>query len=207
MAKKIKVAVNFGHGGPDSGAVGNGLKEKDLTKAIGKRITKLLRDNYDVVVKEIRQSQSGGGLTQITNEANNWGADIFVSIHINSGGSTGFESFIFNGNVSSDTKKLQNAIHDAVIKGISVTDRGKKTANFAVLRQTRMPAVLTENMFIDTKADADKLKDSKFLDKVAKGHVNGIANFLGLKGGTSQSKPEPSKPSTDHTKPTKRNQT
>ena len=67
------------------------------------------------------------------------------------------------------------------MKEMKVTNRGKKRANFAVLRLTKMPAILPENLFIDRKADANKLKDSKFLDKVAKGHAIGIAKFLGLK--------------------------
>src|SRR5690606_5511110 len=60
-------------------------------------------------------------------------------------------------------------------------NRGKKKANFAVLRETRMAAILTENGFIDTKSDADKLKKSSYLDKIAKGHAEGIAKALRLK--------------------------
>ena len=71
-------------------------------------------------------------------------------------------------------------------------DRGKKKANFAVLRTSAMSAVLTENMFIDTKADANKLKSSVFLNKLAKAHADGIAKAFKLKKKTS-SKP-PTKP-------------
>src|SRR5690625_2036615 len=53
-------------------------------------------------------------------------------------------------------------------------------ANFAVLRQTSMPAMLTENLFIDIKADADLLKSNAFLNKVAQGHANGIIKAFGL---------------------------
>src|SRR5699024_1008638 len=92
-------------------------------------------------------------------------------------------------------------------KQMKVTDRGKKKANFAVLRETNMPAILPENLFIDRKEDAAKLKDSKFLDKVAKGHAIGIAKTLGLKkkGSTSTSNKtsnkntSTSKPSTSKT--------
>src|SRR5690625_4564905 len=71
---------------------------------------------------------------------------------------------------------------------MAVTNRGKKSANFAVLRLSKMPAILPENLFIDRKADANKLKSSKFLDKVAKGHAIGIANFLKLSSGKSTKK-------------------
>src|SRR5690606_24264110 len=65
--------------------------------------------------------------------------------------------------------------------------RGKKKANFAVLRLTKMSAILTENGFIDTKSDANKLKSNTYLNRIAKGHAGGIAKALGLK---KKSKPK-----------------
>src|SRR5690606_27818337 len=88
----------------------------------------------------------------------------------------------------------QDAIHTAVIQavGAGVKDRGKKAANFAVLRETKMPALLTENLFIDNAQDAAKLKDSSFLDKLARGHVLGLEKALGLKKKVQQSsQPKP----------------
>src|SRR5690625_4425304 len=171
-----KIFLDPAHGGNDSGAVANGLREKDLTLDIAKRIRKYLNDNY--TGHSIKMSRTGDmypSLTKRANDANNWGADVFVSIHINAGGGTGFESYIYNGNVSSKTKSVQNTVHAEIMKEIGGTDRGKKRANFHVLRETNMPAILTEVLFIDTKSDADKLKSSAFLDKVAKGHAEGIA--------------------------------
>src|SRR5699024_10697081 len=145
-------------------------------------------------------------LTERANIANKANADAFLSVHINAGAGTGFESFIYNVGVSNDTKKLRQYIHNAIIKQIGVTDRGKKRANFAVVRQTKMPAILTENLFIDSK-DAEKLKDSKFLDKVAQGHVDGIVKFLGLNkastSGKKQTSSKPSKPVKKSSKPSK----
>src|SRR5699024_934042 len=178
----IKLVINKGHGGNDSGAVGNGLMEKVLTKKIGDLIINKLKD-YDIEVKSIQQS-GNQSLTHVTNEANKWGADYFLSIHINAGGGTGFESFIYNGNVSRKTFDFRETVHNEImksIKGYNVRDRGKKRANFHVLRETKMAAMLSENMFIDTKKDSDLLKDEKFLDKIAQGHVNGIVKYLSLK--------------------------
>src|SRR5690625_4484757 len=184
-----KIFLDPGHGGNDPGAVANGLREKDLTLDIAKRIRKYLNDNYSGhTIKMSRTGDTYPSLTKRANDANKWGADVFVSIHINAGGGTGFESFIYNGKVSSKTKQVQNDVHDAIVKETGVNDRGKKRANFAVLRQTNMPAVLTENLFIDTKKDADKLKSSKFLDKVAKGHAIGLAKAFNLKSKKKESK-------------------
>lgn len=196
MTKKL--VLDAGHGAHDAGAVANGLKEKDLTLDIAKRIKNKL-NNYDIDVIMTRTTDKYLTLSERTNIANRNNADAFVSIHINAGGGTGFESFIFNGTVSNATKQLQNKMHDAIVNKTNMTNRGKKKANFAVVRQTRMPSILTENLFIDRKEDADKLKDSKFIDKIAQGHVDGIVSYFNLsnKGGTSKptQKPKPtSKP-------------
>src|SRR5690625_3525365 len=180
----VKIFIDPGHGGNDSGTSGNGLKEKDLTLDISKRIKNYLDDHYTGhQVKMSRTSDATVSLSARTNEANNWGADFFLSIHINAGGGTGYEDYIYNGlSNSSKTAKLRDSIHSEIIKQLDgVTDRGKKKGNLHVLRESKMPAMLSENMFIDKKADADKLKSSSFLDKIAKGHAVGLAKALGLK--------------------------
>ena len=178
----VKLYLDIGHGGSDPGAVGNGLKEKDLNLKIGKKINDLLQSYDGITVKMSRSTDKTLSLKQRTDEANKWGADLLVSIHINAGGGTGFESFIFNGNVSASTNKLQNCIHDEIMKKIKgVKDRGKKKANFHMLRESRMIAVLTENMFIDSTIDSDLLKNETFINQVSEGHVNGIVKMYGLK--------------------------
>lgn len=178
----VKIFIDPGHGGNDPGAVGNGLKEKDLTLKIAKYARDYLQSNYsNVSIKMSRTGDTTKSLTTRTNEANKWGAEVYVSIHINAGGGTGFESFVYPG-VGSSTKKLQNAIHEQVMKVCKgFRDRGKKQANFHVLRESRMAACLTENLFIDTKADADFLKKEANLKKLGQAHAIGIAKYFGLK--------------------------
>lgn len=59
-------------------------------------------------------------------------------------------------------------------------DRGQKIANFHMVRESNMPAVLTENLFVDVVADANRLKQKSVIDAIIDGHVQGIANHLGL---------------------------
>lgn len=188
------IVLDPGHGGSDPGAVGNGLREKDLTLDICKRVKKYLESNYTgIKIHMTRTNDKYLSLSQRAQFANSKKADLFVSVHVNAGGGTGFESFIYNGSVSSKTRTYQNTIHAEIMKQLAgVRDRGKKRANFAVVRQTKMPAILTENLFIDTKSDAQKLKDSKFINKIAQGHANGIVKALGLK-----KKPKPTTTKTD----------
>lgn len=193
----VKIYVDAGHGGSDPGASGNGIKEKDITLRIAKKVQEYLKEYSNVSVKMSRTGDSYPTLTQRTNEANSWGADAFVSIHINSGGGQGYEDFIYSGNVSTKTQTLQNEVHNQVSKHFS-TNRGKKRANLHVCRESKMPAILTENGFIDNDTDAKNMKDNSFLDKVAKSHAEGIANVFNLTKGsnTSQDNKKPSKPTT-----------
>src|SRR5690606_6729446 len=110
---------------------------------------------------------------------------------------TGFESFIYNGSVSSKTKQFQDVLHKTIAAGCGLKDRGKKRANYQVLRGTSMPAVLTENGFIDNKNDAAKLKDSAWLKKVGRLHAEGILKFLGKKAPANPKPAEPKKPSSN----------
>jgi len=88
-----KVFLDPGHGGSDPGAVANGLKEKNLTLAIAKECASVLKAS-GVTVKMSRTGDTYPSLSARCQAANSWGADLFVSIHINAGGGTGFESFI-----------------------------------------------------------------------------------------------------------------
>lgn len=184
MTKKI--FLDPGHGGKDGGAQGNGLSEKELTLQIAKGIKKILETEYDgAAVEMTRDDDRFLELSERADLANRAGAAIFVSIHINSATGTngdGFESYIYNGTVSSETQALQNVIHKAVLQQAPfLDDRGKKRANFAVLRESHMPALLTENGFINNPGNASSLKQSANLQKLSRGHANGIAEFVGLK--------------------------
>lgn len=191
-----KVVIDAGHGDQDPGAVGNGLKEKNLTLEISKLVKKHLEDNYSgVSVKMTRTKDEFLALSKRADIANDYGADVFISNHINAGGGTGYESFIYT-STSANTKKLQKAINEQAVKaakkhGLGTHGNENKTGNLAVVRETKMPAVLTEMAFIDKDKDAKLLKDEDFLNEMASAYADGIASYLGLSkksGSTTQSK-------------------
>lgn len=178
----MKIYIDFGHGGTDSGAIGNGLFEKELTRKIGTKIKNLLLKYKDVQVRTSRSGDESLTLKQRTDDANKWGADFLYSIHINAGGGEGYEDFIHdNLSDSSKTAKIRDIIHAEIMKQVDFKNRGKKKANFHMLRESNMTAVLTESGFIDNKEDATKLKSDAYLNKIAKGHVNGLVKAYGLK--------------------------
>lgn len=100
----------------------NGLKERNLTLQISTRIKEILSKEYqDVSIKMSRTGDTFPSLSDRTNQANAWGADFFLSIHINSGGGTGFESYIYPSSGTPATT-YQSAIHSEVLKLVNYTD-------------------------------------------------------------------------------------
>src|SRR5690625_1015691 len=141
----VKIYIDPGHGGSDSGSSGNDLLEKDITLKIALSVRDELNNYEDVSVKLSRTTDKTVSLSERTNEANQWGADYFLSIHLNAGKGTGFESYIHSSlSSSSKTAKRRSKIHEEVMNTNQLKDRGKKSANLHVLRETQMSAVLTE---------------------------------------------------------------
>lgn len=179
-----KVVIDPGHGGSDPGAGGGSDWEKDLTLQIALKVRDYLLNNYEVTVLMTRTTDTTVSLNQRTDYANANQADYFASIHINAGGGTGWESYIYNGSVSQFTINAQNTIHSTVMGVIGpkygVRDRGKKRANFHVLRESNMPAILMENLFIDTTQDLNLLRNATFIRDLADAIGLGIAKALSL---------------------------
>lgn len=184
MVNKL-VVIDPGHGGKDSGALGNGLKEKDITLTIATEVARRLQEDYEGVrCLMTRSTDVYLTLNERTNKANTANADLLLSIHVNAGGGAGgFESFTYT---TSDkaTASLQNVLHTwimAQLKPFNVIDRGQKKKDLHMCRESKMPAVLTECLFIDVVADATRLKRADVIEAFISGHVLGVAKYLGLK--------------------------
>ncbi|WP_160141853.1 N-acetylmuramoyl-L-alanine amidase [Salicibibacter halophilus] len=182
-----KIYIDPGHGGSDTGATGNGLNEKDIVLDIGHQMSVYLRENYEGMYRRMsRTDDTDVSLQDRTDDANNWGADVFISIHANAldGSVRGFETFIHTSNPTG-ASDLQSVMHPQILDEMhtfdsSIPDRGEQTANFHVLRETRMSAILTENLFIDNTGDAALLQDPDFIAAVAAAHAEAVAEFLNL---------------------------
>ncbi len=182
------VCIDPGHGGFDPGAVGpQGTKEKDVTLAIGLKVKELLESNGIAVVMTRTGDYVPGRATDVSADlknrvtiANSSNADVFVSIHINSGSAAahGCECYIYRRGGAAE--KLAMAIQKNVIAETGLADRGVKTANFYVLRETKMPAVLGETGFISNPVEEQKLRDPQFQLKIARGYVKGICEYFGV---------------------------
>ena len=178
----VKIALEPGHGGKDPGASGNSLIKKDLTLDLAGRVSLKLKNYEDVEIKVIRMDDRYLSLSERAAMANKEKADFFLSIHVNAGGGTGFESFVYTG-AGDKTRTLHTMIHAEIRKYLDskgITDRGCKSANFQVLRETSMPAMLVECLFVDNVRDAAILKQEETLDGFAGAIVAGLVRAFSL---------------------------
>ena len=192
----MKIVIwDAGHGGKDPGASGNGLLEKDVVLQIATEAARQLEQQYEGVKSILtRNTDVFLELQQRTTIANNAKADALISIHCNAGGGQGgFESFIYNGAVSDETVRFQQCLHTAILNKLQpygIYNRGTKRANLHMCRDSHMPAVLTENLFIDVASDAARLKQPNVIQTMIEGHMEGVANYLQLQR-KKKEQPEP----------------
>ncbi len=181
----LRIMLDPGHGGSDPGAIGNGLQEKDLTLDIARRVKQHLNNRYlDVHVRMTREEDVYLSLSQRTQMANEWPADFFLSIHINSSSNLaadGFESYVYNkpGCCATSLAK-QQVIHPYIVQQMKFKDRNMKRDNFYVLRETKMPSLLLENLFISNPEDASKLANPQFREQLARAIADGVAKAWGI---------------------------
>lgn len=198
MSKPV-VLLDPGHGGYDPGASYNGLKEKDLNLMLALKVAERL-DGVKVLLTRERDSYvSLADRVALSRRAE---PDLFLSLHANAGGGRGFESFIYRGLGAMDPAvKMQEALHKKIMAALGrwqITDRGRKTAAFYVLKYNSCPAVLIESLFLDNVREAGIWREPVFADLLADGVVKGIEAVLGVdnvsSGARKVSTPTPALP-------------
>ena len=171
MGKRIY--INPGHSDKDPGAVGY-EKERDLNVKVSQYQQDYLLANYDCQTK--MNPGTLGNLSAIAKDANDWGADLFVSNHFNAGGGDGWEGLVHN-----STRVPLGQLFEKHVKEAGQNSRGVKLRpDLAVLRLTHMPAVLNEGAFVDNKADIADWNEDGELEKLGIAYAKATAEFLKL---------------------------
>ncbi|CEK33223.1 enterotoxin,N-acetylmuramoyl-L-alanine amidase LytC precursor,N-acetylmuramoyl-l-alanine amidase I,Uncharacterized protein with a bacterial SH3 domain homologue,N-acetylmuramoyl-L-alanine amidase CwlD,Bacterial SH3 domain [[Clostridium] sordellii] len=173
-----KVFIDPGHGGQDSGAVGNGNYEDELNLAVAKKVEQKLRSK-GIEVKMSRYSDEFISLSDRAKMANQYAPDVFISIHQNSSDSmsaNGTETY-YHTRKGEYSHYAQN-IQSSAINETGSRNRGIKSANFAVLRETNMPSALFESGFITNPTESANLANPNYQEKLADGIANGIERYL-----------------------------
>ncbi len=198
------VVLDPGHGGRDGGAESpvTGQAEKDLALDIARRVRdRLPRDR--IVVRLTRENDEYLDLEARSRLAARWGADVLVSIHLNSGpdpSAQGIETYILSkpGAPSTNTKyppaqgtypHLPGNAHDAAsaVLGFALqkrmqletgaVDRGLRHARFVVLKDAPCAAALVECGFRSNAEEARRLAEPDYRDRLANGIARGILEY------------------------------
>lgn len=180
---KSTVVIDPGHGGARLGAVYEDVMEKTINLSVSKKLETILKGyGYNVVMT--RTTDVEIGLYERSDIANAVDADIFVSIHSNAADKfpdfTGIYTYYHPS--SRRGAKLAQAIQTPLAKITGAVDRGIKDADFVVLRETDMCAVLVEMGFMTNHGELMDLISDSYQDKLAQGIAEGIVSYLnGLK--------------------------
>lgn len=169
----MKVFINPGHDPRvDSGATNPhyGTRECDVARQAGEMLADYL-SNAGCIVKIMQDDD----LDMVCATSNEWGADLFVSLHCNAcndhnarGTETWYKSF--NG------QRLANYIQSQIIRSTNTIDRGvKQSDRLWVLRSTDAVAVLVEMAFIDNDDDLEFMTEN--LDKIVRAIARGITDY------------------------------
>lgn len=173
-----RLCFDYGHGGNDPGAVYKGRKEADDVLSLGRAVAAVLR-RHGVIIDETRAADVSVSLKARCDFENMGSFDYFISFHRNAfkpETATGVETYTYL-NPGAKSKGLAEKIQSSLV-GVGFANRGVKTANYQVLRETRAPAVLIEIGFIDNSQD-NALFDAK-RDEIVKAVAGAILSQLGL---------------------------
>lgn len=184
-----RIALDAGHGGSDPGAVYKGRQEKDDTLDLTLAVGDILKKN-GIDVYYTRTTDEYETPFKKATDANNSGADLFVSIHRNSSENpnqySGVETLVYSdtGLKAEVARNINNQLEDAGFKNLGVDER----KNLVVLKRTKMPAVLVEAGFINNDKD-NYLFDEEF-DSIAQAIADGILESIpsGRPGNTTSNK-------------------
>lgn len=187
MIKRPLIVIDPGHGGEDAGTKSLTkpfYQEKSLTLAT----SRMVRDFLKQMGYETQMTRNEDLFIPLSNRAtiaNDANSTLFVSVHYNSAPSAeahGIEVFFYQSDENTartkSSKNLAGLILDEVLQSTQAKSRGVKKGNFAVIRETTMPAVLVEGGFLTNQEELTKIKDPAYVKRLAYGIARGIDRYL-----------------------------
>lgn len=176
--RKADIVLDAGHGGKDQGASSGNVLEKDITLDIAQLTKELLKDaGYRVAL--VRSKDTFVELGERAKYANQKNAKVYVSIHCNSsesGEGNGIETFYRESDAEGQT--LAALLQAALVGETGAEDRGVKTADYQVLRETDMAAALVETGFLSDASECGHLQEAEYRQKLAKAICDGLIDYM-----------------------------
>lgn len=168
----------------DSGAVNQdmGLRECDVAHDIGVLVAAYL-EKAGCEVRMLQSDNLNGESkcpdrqdATVCGAANDWPADIFVSLHCNAANAVARGTEICVYRVGGEAERLAGCVLHQIINAVGTKNRGlKERPGLCVLRRTDMPSVLVEMAFIDNDSDARILRDRQ--DDLARAIARGVTDY------------------------------
>jgi len=195
---RMKVMLDAGHGYNTSGKRSpDGMREYEFNRAVANYARSLLQGYQNVTVYFAHSDDRDVPLQERTNRANSLNVDVYISIHANAYGSggwtspSGIETYVFTSRPPIATQLAQKMQRN-LVASTGLPDRGVKTADFHVLRATKMEAVLAECGFMTNQNDIKLLRSEEYRRTVAEAIVKAVADQFNLKRTSSPNPPNPS---------------
>jgi len=175
------IALDAGHGGRDPGAVADDVMEKDLNLGIVERLLPMIDAEPNLAAKPTRTLDIKVPNEERIQIAEDAGAMMYISIHINSFTSAdadGIETIVSNTRPQDDDSwVLGELVQDALVEATGARDRGTR-AQESYLQRTEMPAISAEVGYITNPAERAKLVDPAYQQKIAEAILEGIRQFI-----------------------------
>lgn len=183
----MKIMLDAGHGYSTPGKCSpDGMKEYEFNRATVQYMNVLLQEYANVTVYYAHSDSRDVPLNERTNQANSLNVDCYVSIHANASGNgdwndaEGIETYVYN-TKPKEAFTLANRIQKRITSLTGAKSRGVKTADFHVLRATKMTAVLVECGFMTSRTDVKLLRSEYYRKKCAQAIVDALAAHYSLK--------------------------
>ncbi|MCL1998842.1 MAG: N-acetylmuramoyl-L-alanine amidase [Turicibacter sp.] len=179
------VVIDPGHGGIFPGAVRGGVRESDLNLAVTRKLLQLIAIDGTIKAYTTRNADVTLSTDLVTDlrqraELGNNVADIFVSIHFNASTNTaanGTETYFFleyNEFATLTNRNLANIMHRNLLQLLGTADRDVRQADFSVLRNSTIPAVLLEIAFMSNASELVRIQTEEFQWLAARAILNGL---------------------------------
>lgn len=189
-----KIMLDAGHGYNTPGKRSpNGMREYEFNRAVANHVKVMLSFYKDVTVFFAHDDSRDVPLSERTRNANSKNVDVYVSIHANAHGAGGWtnacgiETFVYT-TKPTEALSLAACVQNHMIRETGRVNRGVKTADFQVLRETHMTSILIEAGFMTNKEEAALLKSDAYRQKVATAIVKGLVDQYKLVKQPSQTK-------------------
>ncbi|KAB2329096.1 N-acetylmuramoyl-L-alanine amidase [Cytobacillus depressus] len=182
----MKIMLDAGHGYNTPGKrTPDGMPEYQFNRAVAAYAKKALESYQNTTVYFAHDDSRDVPLKERTDKANNLKVDVYVAIHANAYGSTwnnanGIETYVYP-TKPKEASELAQKIQRNLVISTGLTDRGVKTADFHVLRETHMTAVLAECGFMTNRNEATLLQSETYRKTCAEAIVKALADQYKLK--------------------------